>query len=235
MPCFFTGSCLPQHCCQHLLSMWHSEHTALNCTQQQLRCSTRRQLTTEARCLKPPQSCVHWKDGRSSSRTRCWKMCSLPRRICGNSGCKLASSQIIAMRVKQPRSLPCDTSCTISVFLVRLRARCLHTASPRFWSQCSLQEVSSRLIRSTALFTDCSSAKFQSCHAASACQGTLHHRLINMVWQDVTTYFGGNPMFSVELRAGRWGFRPLAHKPPNAGSIQKGMLGLLNCRARKDD
>ena len=61
MPCFFTGSCLPQHCCQHLLSMWHSEHTALSCTQQQLRCSTRRQLTTEARCLKPPQSCVHWK------------------------------------------------------------------------------------------------------------------------------------------------------------------------------
>ena len=131
--------------------------------------------------------------------------------------------------------LPRDTSCTISVFLARLRARCLHTASPRFWSQCSLQEVSSRLIRSTALFTGCSSAKFQSCHAASACQGTLHHRLINMVWQDVTTYFGGNPMFSVELRAGRWGFKPLAHKPPNAGSIQKRMLGLLNCRARKDD
>ena len=126
--------------------------------------------------------------------TRCWKMCSLPRRICGNSGCKLASSQIIAMRVKQPRSLPRDTSCTISVFLARLRARCLHTASPRFWSQCSLQAVSSRLIRSTALFADCSSAKFQNCHAASACQGTLHHRLINMVWQDENICWG-NPLW----------------------------------------
>ena len=75
------------------------------------------------------------------------------------------------MRVKHPRSLPRETSCTISVFLARLRARCLHTASPCFWSQCSLQDVSSRLMRSTALSASCRSVKFQNCQAASACRG----------------------------------------------------------------
>ena len=39
--------------------------------------------------------------------------------------------------------------------------------------------------------------------------------------------FWGNPMLSIELRAGRCGSKP--------GSIQKTDVGLLNYRARKDD